>query len=109
MIEELAAFLRARYSEARTNGQALLDAQPAGSPLASVLPDFFDLAAEQQRDKVRAMVDQLNADLNSKLGIVALCETETEETGGRTLALRTLLLLVQPFSQHPDYRSEWRP
>lgn len=108
MIETLAAFLRARYSEARANGQALLEAQPGPSPFASILPDVFDATAQEQQDKVKAMVAHLNADLDSKLGIVDLCESETRETGGLPLALRTLLLLVEPFSRHADYQEAWR-
>lgn len=49
------------------------------------------------------------ADLDSKLAILGLCETETPETGGKPLAQRVMRLLAAPYATHPDCKENWRP
>ena len=49
------------------------------------------------------------ADVKAKRQIIELCATETDETGGRPLAIRTLRLLALPYAEHPDYQERWRP
>ena len=47
-------------------------------------------------------------DVEAKRKIIALCETETDETGGRPLAVRILNLLAGVYSDDPDLKENER-
>lgn len=83
----IAEFLLARYAEdeTRVRGYILRDDAPYRRPLA---------------------------DLEAKRRIVALTLDRTSDrfTAGYAAAINSVLHeLASPYSDHPDYREEWRP
>lgn len=47
------------------------------------------------------------ADVEAKRAVLELCVTETPDTGGRPLALRTVRLLARAYRHRPGWKTEW--
>lgn len=96
---DLVEFLWARLDDdeslARTVGRVTW-------PHGTMRPDEEDFLNRFHDERVLAEVE-------AKRQIIDLCATETPETGGLPLALRTLRLLAMPYAEHPDYDEAWRP
>lgn len=130
-MSEIADFLRARYAERRA---IALAASPGPwhpneehdevvAEDGITVADGFALSSRQ----VRATIDHIAAydpldtlaDLDAKLAIVRLAnetlgyakgDSEVDHYGALDLAERTLCLLAQPFTGHPDHKGEeWAP
>lgn len=81
------------------------------------LVDFLRARLDEDEERLDA-IDHVQApaghmarerrEVEAKRRIVDLCDTETPETGGLPLAIRTLRLLALPYADHPDYSKAWR-
>lgn len=126
-MDELIAFLDARYSEreqiARAAGAASWHATQEettdGHNVYSTLwadgeGDTFAHTYDAEADKVQHIADWdpkfVLADIAAKRQIIGLVTDAGPQWGdGYTEAYRDVLrLLALPFASHPDYREEWR-
>lgn len=125
--EQLAGFLRARYTEAREREHAKRRTIPSpfdghevtvsyssddgtqvivdGHPYPA--EQYFEIATEPAPDP------DVLADLDAKLGIVDWYETASTSPelnpDAWQIMRQVLLLLALPFAAHPDYDERWRP
>lgn len=113
-MDKLITFLRARYDdlEAKAPSEHFVgsESQVHRCPAARDPEDCGDLEhGEENCDcGLTARRAYALADMAAKRQIIGLCATETDETGGKPLAIRALLLLASPFVGHPGYDEIWR-
>lgn len=125
--DQLAGFLRARYTEAREREYAKRRSIPSpfdghevtvsyssddgtrvtvdGHPYPT--EKYFEIATESAPDP------DVLADVDAKLGIVDWYETASTSPDlnpdAWQIMRQVLLLLALPFAAHPDYDERWRP
>lgn len=130
-MDDLAGFLRARYSERRAVAEAAspwpwaVNPEDSEQVLASddvLVADVFALSGNQTRNTATFIAvndpGDVLADLDAKLAAVdhherVQAHADVEQRQEYLLAAgacRTALrILARPFAGHPDYREEWRP
>ena len=95
-----AAFLRTQLDEDEVTAKAL-----GGADLTSQVMTVTR-AVDDYTDRFGPA--RVLREIETVRAIIALCETETDETGGRPLALRVLRHLADIYSDDPDIKGEQR-
>lgn len=101
---ELVNFLRARLDADERVARAA-----SAESWADEYGEFRSRGGDNFAHVLRHDPARVLAEVEAKRRIVDLCDTETPETGGLPLAIRTLRLLALPYADHPDYDEAWRP
>lgn len=106
-MRAIAAFLRARLDEDEAVAKAAPYELDNGEwtfwPEVDSREDFEATNAYRDRFPPARRLAEIEGDRQ----IIALCETETPETGGLPLALRTLRQLARRHHKHPEFKEEW--